>query len=161
MKNLLKQNIKNKSGVTLIELMVALAILSVSLIPIMSTLQFVLNKNSNTTEYTKAILTAQTVMSLLMSQSTSYPCQNPDATWNYNTNYSSLTSIGDANNPEPSPDYKTVWWWAVVTTISAGTDSNSNTYDEYKKIDLYIKYLKSGIIDPVPLQFTCYRYNLD
>ncbi|HOK40373.1 MAG TPA: prepilin-type N-terminal cleavage/methylation domain-containing protein [bacterium] len=137
----------NNKGVTLMELMVAIFLMSISLAPTVMMYNSSLRINKEADNITKAILAGKTVMARLL-----LPKTNDSFSSSYDTDFNALANIGSSTSLQPS-DYKGIKWYAVVETVSG--------ISNLKKIKVVVKYPKGQDPTGGEVVYITYRYNLD
>lgn len=138
----------DNKGITLIELLVSIALMAIALVPMVQMLQMAVKLNTDSRSLTKAIMAGRTIMSRLI-----LPKTDDLFSTTYNTDFASLTNIGDATNPKPAPDSSDIKWYAVVTTPAFSSDC--------KKIELHIRYQRKNNPQPREYILTTYRYKFE
>jgi prepilin-type N-terminal cleavage/methylation domain-containing protein len=132
----------NNLGMTLIELLVALAIMSAGLIPIMQMFPLSMRLNINAQDTYNATIMGRSIMNRLMLPSTD------DEDFEYDTNFAGLDNIGDINDLQETNNSR-IQWYAEVDTIS----------DDLKLITVYVVYPSKNNSTGNQVRLISYRYN--
>lgn len=127
---------KKDKGVTLIELIVAIAIMSVGLIPIMQLFPFSMKINVSAQNAYKSTLVAKEIMTKLINPSI--------AEAGLISNLGNETSLNDS-------DYENIRWYASIDSITGKND--------LKKVTLYVYYPRGNDLLGDSIITTAYRYN--